>query len=246
MHVYDALIIGCGYASVGYATAKKNVIICEERQICDNNFYLPLSSFTYEPYVPKTDAGVKLKGVFDELGLFDGVTQNVNGFECAFCKYIVENPVEVLLKCRVLSYQKNADGIYDVNVYTNQGITHIFAKEVLNSVLLPKQKVITVLFTTDDIKNDKSALLSAFNESEVEPAFYSGRYALRVKVDELDENSAKTFIYEKWQKLNVKAKIIYIAPIFLGEENQNPLNDANYKNPIKAFESGYFLAMEKL
>ena len=54
MQIYDALIIGCGYASVGFARKNKNVIICEEHQICDTGFYLPARCYEHFPYRAKT------------------------------------------------------------------------------------------------------------------------------------------------------------------------------------------------
>ena len=246
MKIYDTLIIGCGYASVGYAKANPNTVICEEHQICDTGFYLPLRSFAYSHYSPKSEAGVRLKAVFDELSLFKNSSQNTNGFESAICKYLVANPSDILLKCRVIGYKLNSDGIIDATVLTNEGLSHVFTRKILNSVSSVPQNRLTVLFTTDDIEAEKEFLLSSFEDATIEPAFYEGRYALHLKCNKADENAVKLWIYHRWCEIKTSAKILYIAPIFYGDKvPSNPLCDTNYQNPVEAFEAGYFCAREE-
>lgn len=242
MHIYDTLIKGCGYAPLGYATSNKNTIICEERQVCDTNFYFPLNSFTYTPYTPETAEGKKLKNIFDELSLFSEKYQNTNGFECAICRYIVENPADILLKCRVIKAEKN-DGIYDVTIQTNEGLSHIYTRQITDCTSTPKEKVITVLFDTDNIEDTKKYLSAEFEGAVIEKAFYENRYAIHINATEYDENTAKVYIYNKWPDCG--ATIVYIAPVFSSEENpKNILCDANYKNPVEAFEKGYNFGKE--
>ena len=244
MNIYDTLIIGCGYSPVGYAQANKNTIICDEHQVCDTNFYLPLNTFSYTHYVPETTEGKKLQKAFDYLSIFSGAFQNTNGFECAFCNYLVENPANILLKCRVIKAEKNND-IYNVTIQTNEGLSHLYTRKIIDCTNAPKQKIITVLFTSFNIEDTKKALLSAFDGAIIEKAFYENRYAIRINVEDKDENTAKLYIYNKWCELNTDSKIIYIAPVFLREENpENILCDANYKNPIEAFEKGYTYGKE--
>jgi CDP-glycerol glycerophosphotransferase (TagB/SpsB family) len=158
------------------------------------------------------------------------------------CKFIVDNPIDILLKCRVVSVSQLKDGVFDVSIYTNQGITHIFAKNIIDTVQKTINKVMTVLFTSNDIDKDSALLRSVFKTVAIEPAFYDGRYALRINVNDYDENSAKLFIYNNWRKLDTQAKIVYIAPTFLREKSNVSLNDANYDNPICALDAGYFYA----
>ena len=232
MHIYDTLIKGCGYAAAGYTAANKNTIICEEHQVCDTNFYLPLSSFCHIPYTPETEEGRKLKQEFDDLSIFTDKSQNTNGFECAFCNYLVENPLNILLKCRVIKADKK-DDIYDVTVQTNEGLSHIYTRKIIDCTNTPKEKVITVLFNCLNIEDTKKVLISAFEGAVIEKAFYENRYSIRINVGEHDENIAKLYIYNKWRELETDSKIVYIAPVFLREENPlNILIDANYKNPI--------------
>lgn len=245
MKVYDTLIIGCGYSSIGYAAACPSTVICEEHQICDTSFYLPLRHFAYRHYTPRTEEGARLFSIFQSLSLFGENEQNTNGFEFALCKYVTQKKTTILLKCRVISIMQQSDLVYDVTVQTNEGLTHLFANKILNTANKSGAKHYTVLFVCDDVEKVKDKLLSAFGDAQIEPAFYPGRYALHILAKDTDENRIKVEIYEKWSSLNVDAKILYMAPVFYREPCTNELCDGHYKNPIEAFEAGYFYAKEQ-
>lgn len=244
MNIYDTLIIGSGYSSIGYAAACPNTVICEEHQICDTDFYLPLRSFSYKHYSPKTEEGAHLLKIFHSLSLFRDKEQNTNGFEFAMCKYITENRFNILLKCRVICAEHRSDNIYDVTVQTNEGLTHLFAQKILDMTNRSSARHYTVLFVCDDIEKVTKKLLSAYSDAQIEPAFYTGRYALHISAHGTDENRIKLEIYEKWQSFDIGAKILYMAPVFYGDACADKLCDGNYENPIEAFEAGYFYAKE--
>ena len=117
MEIYDTLIVGCGYGSVGYALARKNTVICDEHQICDTSFYLPMRTFRYTPYAPKTKEGADLQEFFDSFSLFKESVQNVNGFEYAFCKFISEKDLTILLKCRVTDAARGSAAYEEMNSF---------------------------------------------------------------------------------------------------------------------------------
>ena len=242
MKIYDTLIVGSGYFATGYAAANGDAIICEEHQICDTGFYLPLRSFRYAPYTPKTEEGVRLFEIFNSVGLFSESEQNTNGFEAALCQYILEKKVNILLKCRVISTERTDSGVYDVTVQTNEGLSHIFARKILSTVPDVQSRRLTVLFVSDNIENDKARLLSAFSGAKIESAFYKGRYALHIDAPKIDENRVKLAVYEKWRELDTGAKILYIAPVFYDEECKRETCDFSYENPVAAFETGYLHA----
>ena len=244
MKVYHTLIIGSGYSSIGYAAACPGTIICEEHQICDTSFYLPLRSFRYKHYTPKTEEGARLLSAFRSLSLFSDQEQNTNGFEFALCKYLSEKALDLLLKCRVIRVERRADHIYDVTVQTNEGLTHLFAEKILDMTDRTSEKYFTVLFVCDDIETVKGKLCSAYSNAKIESAFYPNRYALHVSARDSDENRIKLEVYETWRALGVDAKILYMAPVFYGEGSADERCDSHYENPIEAFEAGYFYAKE--
>ena len=239
-HIYNTLIIGCGYFSVGYAVSDGNSMICEESQICDTRFYLPLKSFRSNPYSPKTAEGARLLDVFTRLSLIEGESLNTCGFECGFCKYITETDANILLKCRVVGISEE-NGVYDAKIQTNEGLSHLYAKKILRAFSEETNKRFTVLFTAEDIVSVSAELKDAFPGATLEPAFYRGRYALHITWEDYDENTVKLAVYNTWNEKNIKAKIIYMAPAF-AVDSQNPCSDDFYDNPIKAFEAGYFYA----
>ena len=244
MKLYNTLIIGSGYSSIGYAMASPETVICEEHQICDTSFYLPLRTFRYNDYSPKTEEGSQLLALFNSLSIFGKTEQNANGFELAMCKYISQKQLDVLLKCRIVSIVQQTDLIYDVTIYTNEGLTHLFAKKILDMSNRAEEGYFTVLFVCDDIEKVKDKLLSAYSGAQIESAFYAGRYALHIPTDGTDVNRIKLVVYEKWRSLGIYAKILYMAPVFYGTANADKLCDNNYENPIEAFEAGYFYAKE--
>lgn len=244
MKVYDTLIIGSGYCSIGYAAACPNSVVCEAHQICDTSFYLPLRSFRYRHYAPKTEEGKALLCKFEALSLFKDNEQNTNGFEFALCKYIAEKQMELLLKCRVIHIHRLSDQIFDVTVQTNEGLSHLFAKKILDTTNGLDENFFTVLFVCDDLGAVKEKLLSTYRGAQIESAFYPGRYALHLPVHNADENLIKLEVYQKWRALDTDAKILYMAPVFYGAASGEGLCDANYENPIEAFEAGYFYAKE--
>ena len=242
MKIYDTLIIGGGYTSVGYAVGHADTIICEEHQICDCHFYLPMRSFAYRHYEPTSGEGKRLYDIFSSLSLFKDAEQNVNGFECAMCKYIEEQGIEILLKCRVIDARRRGDGTYDVMIETNAGISHIFAKRIVKTLSGAEKKFCTVLFVTSSPEAARATLMSAFDGAWIEPAFYDGRYALHIPAIDTDENRIKLEIYKKWRELETDAKILYIAPVFYSEVCTSAMCDEHYENPIEAFEAGYTYA----
>lgn len=244
MHIYDTLLIGSGYTSTGYAIRNKNTIICQPHQICDTSFYLPLRSFQHQPYTPKTEEGARLFHIFQALSLFKNGQQNTNGFECALCQYIIETELNVLLKCRVISTSQRPDGIYDVTIHSNEGLTHLFARNILNTQNSSAGNRFTLLFLCENIETAKKQLLATFPGSQIEPAFYPGRYALRIPVANTDVNRIKKDVYDKWCSSEIDAKILYMAPMFCRNTCANELCDDCYNNPIEAFEAGYFYAKE--
>ena len=87
MKVYDTLLIGCSYASVGYALNSKNTLIVEQTQSADTRFYLPLRSYNLDAYTPTTEYGKSLLDTFNSFKLIDGEKINANALESAFCDF---------------------------------------------------------------------------------------------------------------------------------------------------------------
>ena len=125
MKIYDTLIIGSGYTSLGYAITRKNTIIVEEREMCDTEIGLSLKRYARGGYEAKTELGRELISRFTDLGIFARGMQNAAALECGFADLAIEKGVEILLKCRVISTNRTEDGIFDSRVISGGGIEHI-------------------------------------------------------------------------------------------------------------------------
>ena len=241
MKVYENVVIGSGYTSVGFALANPSTIILEKNQSADVNFYLPLKNFKKLDFTTSCDCAKELDQLFSKKGFYKDGMQNTNALECAFCEFILSKNINVLFKSTVVSATPKKDKFL-VTYYTVNGLNTIMAKRVIDMTNGDAdQKFLTVLFQTDDIDRDKN-ISQAYNCASIEKAFYDNRYALHFKVEnELDYNKALLNFFEVWQKINTKAKILYVAPdIYYNYSTPNKIpKDAYFLSPIEALEKGY-------
>ena len=251
MNIYDTLIIGSGYSSVGYALTNKNCLIVEETQCCDIHFYLALKSFMHNEYSPATEPGKKLMSFFDKYNLFSDGYMLTNAMEAAFCDFLSEQNINIYLKCRVVSKLLQNDGTYKVTLHSNEGLTTIIAKKIIDTYLISKdcENYYSILYLTENADCAKSALTEAFPDAEITRAFYKDRYAMHIPCGNInDVNEMLSTIHDKWLEAKVKAQILYTAPVFFKkcQEKHNKTKvfpvDCYFDNPIAAFEAGITFA----
>ena len=239
MEHFDTVLLGSGYTSVGYAAARKSVLIVEEQEIADTHFYLPLRTFAYTPYTPKTEEGRKLDAIFRSLGLFEGDRQNVNGFECALCRYLDENPLPLLLKSRVVASDGSAGG-YILTIATNEGLLRVCCRRVLDTRPRGTRSLSAIICP----REDEDARLAAEKTGwELEAGFYPGQYALHIPDMGLDENTVKLAVHDALCGIH-GIRLLAIAPAYAAKGGGAVLSDDDHDNPIAAFEAGYFLGKE--
>ena len=236
MERFDTVLIGSGYSSIGYAAANPSTLIIEEQEIADTHFYLPLRSFRYTPYTPKTKEGAALDAAFRELGLFEGDKQNTNGFEPALCRYLEKSPVNLLLKGRVAEAEE-ADGGVILTVSTNEGLLRVFAKRVYDTRGTGARSL-TVLITAAE-RSDAVRAAEATGW-ELEEGFYPDWFALHIPDAGLDENRVKLAVHEALSGL-AGIRLLSVAPVYARKSTSVLLCDDSYDNPIAAFEAGYLL-----
>ncbi len=239
MQLYDTVLIGSGYCSVGYAVANGNTLIVEEQEIADTHFYLPLRAFHHTPYTPRTEEGRALDGVFRSLCLFSEDRQNVNGFECALCRYLEERSIPLLLKCRVV-HRTEADGQTVLTLSTNEGLLTVGCRRVIDTRSTGPRSLSVLVCPRGEEELSRIAELTG---SRPTPAFYPGQYLLRLAARGLDENRIKPEVHDLLSGVE-GLRILAIAPVFAAEGVGAPLSDDDYDNPIAAFEAGYALSKE--
>ena len=245
MQIFDTLVVGCTYASLGYAIEQGNTKIIDAHQVCDTVFSLTLPSFAYVPYQPRTEEGVALLHHFERLSLIENGMQNTSAFECALCAYLMEKGLIPTLKCRVIETKMTENDITRVTVQTNAGLDVLYTKRIIEASGIKAQRWISILYITEEPERAHEAFTRIFPGATTEPAFYEKRYAAHIPIAHLDINAAKAFLYDMWNQNKIPAKILYIAPLFYQRESGGILSDYGYENPIRAFESGILLAREE-
>lgn len=237
MKIYDTLLLGAGYGAVGYAEARGNCLIIEEGQVADTQFYLPMRGFVAGEMSPKTAAGERLYSCIAGMGLIRSDALCVNGLECAFARYILDNKVEMLLKCRMVRCELCGD-VYDVTLQTNAGLSHVRACRILDTRPRGGEKQLTVLVNLRCEPDEAiPALLSAFPGATLAPAFYPGRYAMTIPAEGYDENTVKQMVWERFPRIT-GMQILYIAPAVIAAGCENRFSDAVYPDPVAAYEAG--------
>lgn len=240
MHVYDTLIIGSGYSSIGYALKNENCIIIEATQCCDANFFLPLKNFSYKNYTPVTDLGKELEAVFNKYQLFRNGLMCTNALEPAFCEFISDKNVNVLLKCRVVNIKK-LDGYFEVTTISSEGLSTVYAKTVFDSTpSKDAKKYLSVLCMGEAIDSDIEILSKVFEGSTFEKAFYDDRFVMYLPVaNNADLNETLNYVHDLWLTSGAKTKILYVSPVF-AQKDETVLfpKDSAFSNPVEAFEAG--------
>ena len=174
-----------------------------------------------------------------------------NAFEPAFCEFLSSRNIDILLKCKVVKSEKQSDGHYKVTVYTNEGLSDIYAKNVFDTANNShnSKKYITVLYITEKQDGDVNTLSNVFTDGVFTKAFYKNRFAMHVPFEGIcDVNEMMCSIHDRWLIAKTDAKILYIAPKFFTlEEKASDIKtsfpcDFSFDNPIAAFEEGIFFA----
>lgn len=239
MKVYDTLLIGSGYASLGFALTRRNCVIIECQQSADTRFYLPLKSFKATNYSPKTKLGKELNQLYSEKGFYKNDMINLNGLECGFCEFISRFNVDIFFKSRVISINK-IEELYEVSIIGVNGITTLKAKHVIDSTKAYSYDTsLTILYSSANPKKVAQDLITTFPKCSIEKAFFDNRYAVHIPANGDDYNLSKRNIFRVWKKAQIDAKIIYFSPVLSRHITEgNTLNDELYDNPIKAFDVG--------
>ena len=247
MKVYDTLLIGCSYASVGYALNSKNTLIVEQTQSADTRFYLPLKNYNLDSYTPTTEHGKSLFDTFNSFKLIDGERINANGLESAFCDFLCKSDLEITFKSRVIDVAQEND-LYIAKIITNGGIITVKTKKIIDTtVCSPLSTTLTVMVKGELTKDEEIKIKNAFGGATIQNTFYKDVYAVFLQnPNGLDYNAMLDDFYNKWKTVGAKVKTLYVAPTFskiAKKENGFP-KDEYFGNPIEAFENGYYYAQK--
>ena len=243
MKIYDTVLLGTGFASLGYAIARGSSLIIEERENCDNAFSLPLRGFKKQEYSPKTAVAKSLENTLTDLGIIKNGEMNPPALECGLCEHIVRSGVEVLIRTRVISVTRDGE-LYRLRIINGGGINTVLTRQILDTGATGAPISLTALFMTARPDSDLLTVKSLFPTATVSPAFYPGRYALTLPVTDGDTASLASQIYSAWMSTDHTATLMYVAPIpaIAPNADASPLSDWRFDDPVAACDLGASLA----
>jgi len=228
--MYDAVILGSGFFSWGYALSHENCIVIERTQLCDPYYYGRYNGFTQSEYSPETDTGRSLSEYLKGNGILCGEKMNVNALESALCKYVADKNQPVLLGTEVISVEEE-NGAFCVEIYNNGGTDKIYGRKIMDTRNQSK-KTLNVLVSLD--ADGYKRLSGSFDVSK---AFHPGEYVVAFSCTD-DINDAKLSFYNYWKSsaLGDGNKIISFAYLLTGDGRQ--CSDSFYKSTLEAFDKG--------
>ncbi len=241
------IILGSGYAAVGYALTRGETMIVEESEHLDTAFCLPLRSFSYPEAEPKTELGQELLRIWKTLGIIKGELVNTGALEIGLASLALDKRLCPMLKCRVTEIKDRA-----VELYSNSGFSSVEA-EIIHDArtwdVTPDR--LTLLYEAKDDQCEAS-LLSTFPGASIERTFYDGRYAIHIPIDPKREpNALRAELAGRWEESIRGAKIVMIAPKLAASlpskrPSASSLCDLAYRSPLEALEGGVAFALEEM
>lgn len=246
MKIYDTVLLGTGFASLGFAVARGNCLIIEERENCDNAFSLPLRGFEKSEHLPATAVAKALEKTLYDLGVIENGKMNPSALECGLCEHIVRSGVDVLIRTRVISVTHDG-AIYHLRIINGGGISTVLARQILDTGATGTPISLTALFMTTSPASDLPIVKAMFPTATVAPAFYPDRYALTIPFADGDSPElVSERIYSTWTSVEHTATLMYVAPIATIAPNADApaVSDWRFDDPVAACDVGASLAYE--
>jgi len=238
--MYETVILGSGYFSVGYAYAHQNTLIIEETQLADPHFFGTLEGFDADFVKPTSQGAAELYGSFEKDGVLKEGRLAVNELEPALCRFIKNTQPEILLGSFCTEVKKTQKG-YNVTLCNNEGIRVVSTRRVIDTRQREGKKINLLLA----LKDGQIPRLD-----NVLPSFYEGQKIWKVYFeDECDVNEAKSRILDVYgdRLRECGARIIATSYRMIDDSNPEPCEDAqgiwkvcerSFGNPFAAFEKG--------
>ena len=131
-HVYDTIVFGSGFVSLGYAATHENTLIIERTELIEKDFSAALNpGKNWDTKAKNKETDMLIKNLTD-AGLIENDKADVVTFPPFICDYVKKNDFKILLLTEVLSIEKKGD-LFAVSVYNNEGIDTLFAKKILDT-----------------------------------------------------------------------------------------------------------------
>ena len=195
---YDAIIIGSGYFSIGYALTHPSTVIIERAQILDPNFGGTLSGFTVCTEVTKAKSS-PIATHFADNGFLKNGTFHANLSEIALSTFVADSSLPILLGTEIANVERTADG-FKVTYMNADGMTEVEADKVFDTRDSGEKNTLNVLCQKTGENSEDLPECSGFTVSTA-TAFYDGEAVLRFRFDQYTEcNRAKAEAMRYFEK----------------------------------------------
>ena len=181
--IFDTVVLGSGYFSLGYAATHENTLIIEDTQLLDPNFYGTLSGFGMKSEKLCAKGAASLYNAFVNEGIVGEDRLAVNELEPALCRFVEGKAPNILLGTFCIGVKKTDCG-YEISFCNNEGINRVLAKRVIDTRIACGNRM-NILVA---VKDQKEPELSA-----VSKAFYDDQRLIELDFDgNIDINDAKS------------------------------------------------------
>jgi hypothetical protein len=215
--IYDTVILGSGYFSLGYALTHENTLIIEDTQLVDPHFFGALQGFCGNAQRPASKGASALYDAFLGEGVIKGNRLAVNELEPAICRFIAGKNLNILLGTFCTDLKFNGEA-YEIEICNNEGLSVVKAKRVIDTRLDGGNRM-NLLVAVKDGKIP--------NITGVAPAFYDDQIIVELTFRENEDiNRAKLEMLELEDKLNeVGARIVCASYRMFGDKHFEPYTD---------------------
>lgn len=255
------VILGSGYAGLGYASVDSNVLILEETESVGSDFHSCL-----RPAIGRWEAKNKstqaLASFLKERGIDSGDKLDTLRLATGICRYAQDQNwgIKIRLDAQVVSVSP-MEGGFEVVYRTNTGLHTVTAARVLDTTgkrvscrkaALVQEKRLHVVFSTD-YPDFFQQLLNAYEKIRFAPGFSSGEWTASFCFDpQVTLPEARMMIEQAWSIAFPEGQVLIDAVGFdfdvvadsCGDGVGLWLDPHQYGSPLEAFDAGAALAQE--
>lgn len=255
------VILGSGYAGLGYASVDSNVLILEETESVGSDFHSCL-----RPAIGRWEAKNKstqaLASFLKERGIDSGDKLDTLRLATGICRYAQDQSWgrKIRLDAQVVSVSAVKGG-YEVEYRTNTGIHNVKASRVLDvtgkrvscrKAASVQEKRLHVVFSTNYPDFDQQ-LLKAYKRILLTPGFLAGEWTASFCFDpDVTLPEARMIIEQAWSEAFPEGQVLIDAVGFDFDVIARPCGDGvgtwiephGFASPLEAFDAGVALAQE--
>lgn len=238
--MFDCIIIGGGYFSVGYVKNHPNSVFIERGELLDKYFCGSFNQGKNWGKKPKSKNSAALSDYFKSLNIICGDKADIAALETAFCSFLKDELPNCLMLTDTVKIEKE-NGIFSVTVYNNEGFSVIKGKKIIINAPFNSEKSMAVRFLAEE-----SEIKRIFPGAICEKGFAEGEIYAYIPSDDDSTAECKMKIIDKWCSAAPNGKLVYTAPEFKysGKDKIRIegeiiyVDESAFENAFEAYEYG--------